>query len=187
MASTRVDDSILRASEACCALFVARGTTQLTVAEITAEIGISARSFHRYFPIKAECVMPVFDWTTATFNEHVGSASGASVHEVLVTGFARMLGGDVSERTRTLFPLVFRDEEMWSVFLRAVHVGESSLAPVLAARLGVTPDSREGRVAAAAVATATRLALEEMVERGADPEQSFAAQLTLFGAGIPGL
>jgi len=187
MASVRVDTAVLRASEACCALFVARGSTQLTVAEITDAIGISARSFHRYFPIKAECVKPVFDWTTATFNEHVSSASGDSVHELLVTGFARMLGGDVKERTRTLFPLVFRDEEMWSVFLRAVHVGESTLAPALAARLGVAADSTQGRAAAAAVATATRLALEEMVERGVDPEESFATYLTRFGAGIPGL
>ncbi|HIX00131.1 MAG TPA: TetR/AcrR family transcriptional regulator [Candidatus Nesterenkonia stercoripullorum] len=58
----------LRASEQCCALFSARGTTDLTITEIASEIGISQRTFYRYFPVKAESVGPVFDWSIRRFN-----------------------------------------------------------------------------------------------------------------------
>lgn len=37
----------LRASEKCCALFIARGTTDLTITEIASEIGISQRTLDR--------------------------------------------------------------------------------------------------------------------------------------------
>lgn len=187
MASVRVDEAMLRASEAACALFIERGTTRLTVAEITASIGVPPRTFHRYFATKADCVKPVFDWTTSTFNEHVASSEAASLDDLLRTGFDRMLGGDVAERTRLLFPLVLRDEEMWSVFLRAVHYGETSLAPALATRMGVDGASPVARAAAAAVATATRLALEDLVAHGADPAAAFGDYLHHFGAGIPSL
>ncbi|NYD71063.1 TetR/AcrR family transcriptional regulator [Herbiconiux flava] len=187
MVSVRVDGAMLRASEATCALFIERGTTKLTVAEITRSIGVPVRTFHRYFASKAECVKPLFDWTTATFNEHVRDAPAGSLDELLRTGFERMLGGAVAERTRLLFPLVFRDDEMWSVFLRSVHLGELSLVPSIAARLGVDPASSSARVAAAAVASATRLALEDLVADGADPAAAFALHLQHFGAGIPSL
>lgn len=187
MVSVRVDESRLRASEAVCTLFVERGTTRLTVAEITTAIGVPTRTFHRYFASKADCVQPVFDWTTAAFNDHVSTAPAGSLDELLHSGFERMLGGPVAERTRLLFPLVFRDDEMWSVFLRAVHVGELSLVPALARRLELDPASSAARVAAAAVASATRLALEDLVADGRDPAAAFALHLQHFGAGIPSL
>lgn len=174
--STR-DDARLRAAEACCALYIARGTTDLTIAEIAAEIGISQRTFYRYFAIKAESVKPVFDWTTATFNTFIATAPDAPLRQVLLDGFDVMLGGEHAERTRRLFPLIFADPELWSVFLRAVHYGETTLTPALARRLGEASDSVRARAAAAAVATATRLALEDMVLRGADPAHAFASYL----------
>jgi AcrR family transcriptional regulator len=179
------DDARLRAAEACCDLYISRGTTDLTIAEIAAEIGISQRTFYRYFAIKAESVKPVFDWTTATFNHHVATAPDAPLREVLTDGFDVMLGGDHAERTRRLFPLIFADPELWSMFLRAVHYGETSLAPALARRLGVPSASIRSRAAAAAVATATRLALEDLVVSGADPAAAFASYLDAFGLGSP--
>ena len=177
-------DARLRASEACCALYVSRDTTDLTVAEIASAVGISQRSFYRYFPIKAESVSPVLDWTTRTFNEAVQDApADTPVREVLRDAFRAMLGGAVAERTRTLFPLIFADPEMWSVFLRKVHNGERSLSPVLAPRLGLDPSSLASRASAATVASATRLALELMVTDGADPEERFMQVLDTFSSG----
>ncbi|GAA4680647.1 TetR/AcrR family transcriptional regulator [Frondihabitans cladoniiphilus] len=176
--------AVLRASEACAALYIARGTTDLTVAEIAAAIGISQRTFYRYFPIKAETVSPLFAWTTATFDRAVADAPASeSVPGILRSGFRAMLGGEVADRTRGLFPHVFGDQEMWSVFLRHVHDGERSLAPVLAARLELEAGSVEARAAAAAVASSTRIALEGMVTDGRDPEELFATTLEAFAAG----
>jgi AcrR family transcriptional regulator len=179
------DDARLRAAEACCALYIERGTTDLTVAEIAAQIGISQRTFYRYFAIKAESVKPVFDWTTATFNQFVATAPAAPLRQLLLDGFEVMLGGVHAERTRRLFPLVFADPELWSVFLRAVHYGETSLMPALAKRLGVASGTVRARAAAAAVATATRLALEDLVIHEADPAHAFASYLDAFTLGAP--
>lgn len=180
------ESSRLRASEACCALYVARQTTALTIAEIAGEIGVSERTFYRYFPIKAESVGPVFDWTTQTFNETIDTARrDVPIRTVLRDGYRAMLGGDVADRTRALFPLVFADSEMWSVFLRKVHDGERSLAPILAARLGIHAESMAGRTAAAAVASATRISLESMVTAGTDPERVFLEAIDTFSSGTP--
>jgi AcrR family transcriptional regulator len=183
--ATERDDARLRAAEACCALYIERGTTDLTIAEIAAAIGISQRTFYRYFAIKAESVKPVFDWTTATFNGFIANAPEAPIRPLLVDGFQAMLGGTNAERTRRLFPLVFHDPEMWSVFLRAVHFGETSLEPALAPRVGAVAGSIRSRAAAAAVATATRLALEDMVVRGSDPAAAFASFIDAFKLGDP--
>lgn len=169
-------DSVLRASEACCAVYVARGTTNVTAAELAREVGISERTFYRYFPTKAETTSAVFDWTTTRFNDVVETApSDHPVIEVVAAAFDAALGDDVEGRTRALFPLIFADPEMWSLFLRKVHDGERTLMPLLAPRLGLRSDPTAARAAAAAVASATRIALEQMVAEGADAHDTFVA------------
>ena len=174
----------LRASERCCDLFVQRGTTDLTVAEIASAIGISQRTFYRYFPTKAESVSPVFDWTTAQFNEAISAAEpDTPLSEILSAAFRTSLGDTKADRTRALFPLVFADLEMWAVFLRKVHDGERSLARVLASRLGLDVDDLAARAAAASVASATRIALEVMVTNGTDPEHVYVQMIDAFTTG----
>jgi len=177
-------ETVLRASEACCALYVDRGTADLTVAEICQATGLSQRSFYRYFPAKADSVKPVLNWTTETFNSHVATAPDAPIREILRDGFHQMLGGEVAGRTRALTPILLADPELWSVFLRAVHSGELSLVPVLAIRLGLPSASLRARAAAGVVATATRLSLEEMAASGADPEDSFVRFIDAFDSGL---
>ncbi|MBU4214046.1 MAG: TetR/AcrR family transcriptional regulator [Actinobacteria bacterium] len=174
----------LRASQRCCDLFISRGTTDLTIAEIADVIGVSQRTFYRYFPTKAESVSPVFDWNTARFQEVVTNAvPGEPLPDILFAAFRAGLGGAQSARTRALFTLVFADAEMWSVFLRKVHDGERSFARIIAPRLALDADSVAARTAAAAVASATRIALEVMVTAGADPEVVYANTLDAFASG----
>ncbi len=174
----------LRASQRCCDLFISVGTTNLTVAEIADAIGVSQRTFYRYFPTKAESVSPVFDWTTARFEEVATNAAPSEpLPDILLAAFRAGLGGAQEARIRALFPLVFADPEMWSVFLRKVHDGERSFAPIIAPRLGLGADSVAARAAAAAVASATRIALEVMVMVGTDPEAVYANALDAFASG----
>ncbi|WP_430593222.1 TetR/AcrR family transcriptional regulator [Humidisolicoccus flavus] len=184
-AGSRQQQSRLQCAEACSALYIERGTTDLTIAEIAASVGVSERTFYRYFPIKAESVSPIFDWTTAAFNAAVAAAPPeASARDALLAAFRAGISGAKLARSRALFPLVFADEQMWSVFLRKVHDGERTLAPVLAPRLHEPADSIASRIAAAAVASATRIALENMVVDGDDPESRFIELLDGFGAGV---
>jgi AcrR family transcriptional regulator len=180
-----LEASRFRASERCCELFISRGTTQLVVAEIADSIEISQRTFYRYFPIKAECVSPVFDWTTRQFDAEVTGAPGEMpLTDVLRLAFHASFGGEVAARTKALMPLVFQDAEMWSVFLRKLHDGERSLGPVLAPRLSESDDLVFGRAAAAAVASSTRIALEDMATTGADPEALFMQTIDAFASGV---
>lgn len=180
--TSRRAEARLRAAEACCALYIARATTSLTAAEICEEIRVPQRTFYRYFPTKADSICPIFEWSTRTFEASIASAPAhTGLAAVLRDAFCAMFGGEHASRTRALFPLVFSDSEMWSLFLRKVHDGERTLAPVLALRLGIPEQSVRARAASAAVASSTRIALERMVTDGVDPEAHFMDLLVAFG------
>ncbi|GAA1487558.1 TetR/AcrR family transcriptional regulator [Brachybacterium sacelli] len=179
---SRTESARLRAAEACSALYISRGTTALTVSQICEEIALPQRTFYRYFPVKADSIGPIFDWSTRTFTMSITAASpDATLAEILEDAFRAMFDGEHAERTRALFPLVLADAEMWSLFLRTVHDGERTLTPVLAPRLGIPDTSLRARTASAAVASSTRIALECMVTEGVDLVEHFMDLLAGFG------
>ncbi|MGI4896244.1 MAG: TetR family transcriptional regulator [Janthinobacterium lividum] len=182
---TTLEASRLQVSERCCDLFVTVGTTDLPIAEIAPAVGISQRTFYRYFPIKAESIGPLLDSAIRSSNAVIAQSDpGLALPEVLSAAFCASLLGAVTARTRGLFPLVFHDPEMWSVFMRKLHDGERSVVPILAPRLGLAADSIAARAAAAGAASAIRVALEAMVTSGADPEDVHLQMLTAFSAGV---
>ncbi|MFF2486144.1 TetR family transcriptional regulator [Microbacterium sp. NPDC058062] len=173
--------SRLRVSDRCCELFVSRGSVDVTIAELAAAADISQRTFHRYFPFKAESVGPTFDAMIRRSNNVIAEADeDRPLAAVLREAFSASLLDAATDRTRRLFPLVFGDREMWAVFLRKLHDGERSVAPILAPRLRAPEDSLSARAAAAAVASAIRIALEVMVTTGADPATTYAELLDEF-------
>jgi AcrR family transcriptional regulator len=176
--------SRLQASRRGCALFIDRGTTDLPIADIAAAAGVSQRTFHRYFPIKADSLGPLFDWMIRRSNDViVDAAPHVPLPDVLLAAFRGSILSEAAPRADELFPLVFQDPEMWSVFIRKLHDGERSVMPILAPRLGLSADSIAARAAAAAVASAMRIALEAMVTSGADPETVYAQTLEEFASG----
>jgi AcrR family transcriptional regulator len=179
-----VEASRLHVAERCSALFIDRGTTDLPIADIAAAVEISQRTFHRYFPIKAESLGPLFDSMIRRSNAVIhASTPHAPLAQVLRAAFRSSLLSADAPRADELFPLVFRDPEMWSVFIRKLHDGERSVTPILAPRLGLPADSVAARAAAAAVASSIRVALEAMVTSGADPETIYAQTLEEFTSG----
>ncbi|MET7356277.1 TetR/AcrR family transcriptional regulator [Streptomyces mirabilis] len=171
----------LRASRATCALYVERNATDLTVKEICARIDVSERTFYRYFPNKADVVGPFFAWTVTEFLTVLeNSPVDRPLRDVLNGAFDAALGGSTAPLTSALFPLIFANEEIWSVYLRHIHDAELDLLPPLAARLSRAPESPECRAAAAAIASSTRIALETMVREGASAAATFDAMLVAF-------
>lgn len=174
----------LRVSEECCELYLARGTTQLTVADIAGAVGVSERTFYRYFPVKADSIAPVFDTMTETMNTAVLAHLAAPIRDVIVDAFDAMFSTRITSRAREIFPLVLADPEMWGLFLRKVHDGETALAPFLAARLNLSVDSNRARAAAAAIASATRIAIERLGTSDVNLTTEFAGLLDAFGPAL---
>ncbi|WP_213817099.1 TetR family transcriptional regulator [Glaciihabitans sp. dw_435] len=171
----------LRVSEECCELYLTRGTTQLTVADIAGSVGVSERTFYRYFPVKADSIGPVFDAMTEAMNAAVMEHPPAPIRDVVVDAFDAMFTTRITSRADEIFPLVLADPEMWGLFLRKVHDGEAALAPFLAARLSISVDSNRARAAAAAIASATRIALERVGTNDVELTTEFAGLLDAFG------
>jgi AcrR family transcriptional regulator len=184
------EETRLAVSERCCVYFMAEGTTQRPVADIAAAAGISERTFHRYFPVKAESVYPVFEAMTARKNAFVIAHPHLPMRELLAGAFESMFASPVTARASELFPLVFADPEMWALFLRKVHDGETSLAPLLAERLGIPAEDDRARAAAAAVASSIRIALERLSATGpnsaksADIAATFIRMIDAFGSAL---
>lgn len=180
--TSRRDAAVLRAAVAACDLFVARGSTRMTVAEIAAAIGISERSFYRYFATKEESIMPVFVRATDAFGSGIEARPG-SLREAVIGAFSALFEDDASARVAKVFPLVVAEAELWSVFLRVTHRAEVVLAPLFARRLGLPDESIESRATAAAVVSASRLAFERMAQHGADPRAVFAEVIDVYTRG----
>lgn len=171
----------LRIAELCCEYYLTIGSTRPSVAEIAAAVGVSDRTFYRYFATKADSIGPVFDEMTTQMNTVLAGSPSADTRTALIEAFDAMFLSPATSRARELFPLVFADPEMWALFLRKVHDGETALVPFLADRLRIPVDSDRARAASAAVASATRIALERLCTHSADLETEFRGVLDAFG------
>jgi AcrR family transcriptional regulator len=183
----------LRVSEDCCLYYLEKQSTRMPVAEIATAVGISERTFYRYFPVKADSVAPIFDHMTETMNSIVTADPARDLRQLMIDAFETMFTSRITSRAAEFFPLVFADPEIWALFLRKVQEGETSLAPLLAEALGLPADDNRARAAAAAVASSTRIALERLTAQGADLSVEFTGLLDAFGdrilraTGQPGL
>lgn len=70
-------------------LFLAEGSTSVTVERICAAVGIAPRTFHRHFPVKEDVVMPLFQRFGALSIEVLDNAAPTSdAVDTLVEAFA---------------------------------------------------------------------------------------------------
>jgi AcrR family transcriptional regulator len=169
MAGPRSKQSALRASEAICEFFVARGSTDFKVVDLAEAAGLTERTFYRYFPTKEEVVRPVLDGGSLILASVIESRVDLSVAEAVVEGFDAAVGGEFETRTDGLFTLLFRDDSLRPILLQAFHDSEQIIRPALARRLGVGPSSLAAQVAAASTLAMIRVALELLTRGGEDP------------------
>jgi AcrR family transcriptional regulator len=173
----------LAAAEACVDAIVAAGSTRIPVEELHRAAGISKRTFHRYFPYKAQAIRPHYAAMTATFAERVGAHELRSA-EAWTRAWAEVVLGEDSSRSLRLFDLIRADPEFWSVFLHVVHDSERAFAEALrgdAADAPLTDDvALAAEVTAVALVASSRLALTAAVDEGADPVAAFARYLRAF-------
>ncbi|GAA4663631.1 hypothetical protein [Frondihabitans cladoniiphilus] len=177
------------AGEACVAAILAAGSTRLSVDDLRAAAGISKRTFHRYFPYKAQAIRPHYAAMTANFAESLAAERLDSVESWTHAWAAVVLGPDPSRSLR-LFELVRADAEFWSVFLEVVEDGEREFAESLRHRTPSDPAAADAQAAAdlslaadvtaVALVASSRLALLAATQEGRDPVEAFRSYLHAF-------
>jgi 3-oxoacyl-[acyl-carrier protein] reductase len=172
--------AVLEASERACWYFIERGDTSATVADVAAAVGLNERTFYRYFATKPDVVRPVLDWGAATMADRIAEHPELSVKEAALRSFDETLGGELAERTRGLFPLLFADPALRSVLLAVYCDAEDELRLALSRRTGLDPLSGPLRLAAATLVAVTRVAIEIHVETGRDPVEALRSCLELL-------
>ncbi|NII40513.1 AcrR family transcriptional regulator [Curtobacterium flaccumfaciens] len=123
------------------ARFDADGFDRVTVEQVAAEAGISARSFHRYFPAKEDAVIG----DPARHGAALAAAfrarpEGEPVWTALQESFASMLvlgGGDDPETGRRSVRVMLSTPSLRARNLEKHHAWAEVLLPLVAARLGL--------------------------------------------------
>jgi AcrR family transcriptional regulator len=143
----RAEDLRLDIALAARDLFLAEGSTSVTVERICAAAGVAPRTFHRHFPVKEDVVLPLFRrFGTLSIEVLAGAAPRDDAVEILVKAFSTEVPkrGTV-EFDRTFMALVVNDPQYR---LRWLDWGEDLVGPItefLSARfdLGGNPCTRE--------------------------------------------
>ncbi|WP_053386547.1 TetR/AcrR family transcriptional regulator [Leucobacter japonicus] len=174
------EEKVLAVSRACIEAFLDAGTLDIGVAELCGMTGISARSFHRYFPTKPQLIRPFFDEMTRTFGERIID-SPLPFEAAAREAFRVAVLGSFPGRIVDFMRLLRTREEYWAVFLEVADASERTHSATLARRLpGLDDDALV--VVTAGVVASSRLALIAGFD-GADPEPKFAAYLHRFMSG----
>ena len=173
--TTRQQAAARRASDECARLYVELNSTDLPVAEVAERVGVAERTFYRYFPRKRDTIRPLLESMTEKIAASIRNSGDLPLEQVLVLAFTQAFGEDREEQTRRLFPLIFRDSELYAALLQVVHEGEPLLRPAIAERLNVSADSVQARAAAALFVSAILTALDAMVNAGSDPFTTFSS------------
>ncbi|PZF08547.1 TetR family transcriptional regulator [Curtobacterium sp. MCLR17_034] len=129
-----------RVAEVAIARFDADGFDQVTVEQIAAEVGISARSFHRYFPAKEDTVIG----DPGRHREALAAAfrsrpADEPVWTALREAFADLVsdsGGEDTETARRSIRVMTSTASLRARNLEKHHAWAEVLTPLVAERLG---------------------------------------------------
>jgi AcrR family transcriptional regulator len=156
-------------------LFEVKGYEQTTVEDIAAAVGISSRTFFRYFDSKTALLFDkegheAHDDSAGLMAALVARPASETVSEalraVLREQLVAMFDGD-GRKLRQL-RIVLSEPSLRLLAQDSFHEHRPDLAKAFAARLGTTPDALGPRVLAAAFTEAIWTILEKWSAMGAD-------------------
>lgn len=155
-------------------IFGEEGDTSATVERIAAEAGISARTFHRYFPAKEDVVRPVFERSAELTSAALRAApSGGDPVDVLVDAMMALLGETQLRMTpqhQVFMRLVSELPELRLRWREAGNTAQDAVREFLAGRIDPDPDHRLQDLPATLVVQAVHHVLELWL-CGATPEE----------------
>ncbi len=149
-------------------LFLAEGSTSVTVERICAAVGIAPRTFHRHFPVKEDVVMPLFQRFGALSIEVLDNAVPTSdTVDTLVEAFATEVPKRGQIDIDRAFMALMIDNPPYR--LRWLDWGEDLIGPVsafLADRFDIGNDPFTRELPAQLVIQACRYAYVHWVRDG---------------------
>lgn len=149
-------------------LFLAEGSTSVTVERICAAVGIAPRTFHRHFPVKEDVVMPLFQRFGALSIEVLDNAVPTSdTVDTLVEAFATEVPKRGQIDIDRAFMALMIDNPQYR--LRWLDWGEDLIGPVsafLADRFDIGNDPFTRELPAQLVIQACRYAYVHWVRDG---------------------
>jgi AcrR family transcriptional regulator len=154
-------DTMLAASQAAIRLFIEHDSTEFTVREIADHVGISERSFYRYFPTKEDVIKPaVIEAMRRSSAAMAKRPATETIQESIVAAFTESWFVVPIERAWKMFRILNATDSFRAVWLQTTRSAERQWAALIAQRLGIDAESRQATIAGAAVAAAARLSLE---------------------------
>lgn len=149
-------------------LFAAQGVAATTGEQIARAAGISERTLWRYFRSKDSCVEPLLTTMVDAFQEVLRAwPTGVALAEHLRASYTPLLGAPSDRDIEAVLQVVrmTRDEPaLRATYLMLRERAETTLADVLADRVGAPADSLDIQVRAAAVSAVLRVATDRLAD-----------------------
>lgn len=171
----------LEISRAAIRLFREHGVAGTSGEQIADAVGLSARTFWRWFRTKESCVEPVLSLSTEAFTASLGRwPAGRSLSEHLLADYGNHDDGSPEDGELVLAVVRMSRTEpaLRAIWLVVQERAEPVLAAILAERLHRDVADVEVRVHAAALNAALRIATEDIAAVTADGHRPPVADLT---------
>lgn len=185
MSERRRQRQRLEISRAAIRLFRAHGVAATSGEQIADAVGLSGRTFWRWFRTKESCVEPVLSLSTDAFTACLSRwPAGRALEDHLLADYRDHADGDPEDGELVLAVIRLSRSEpaLRAIWLVVQERAEPVLAGILADRLGRAVDDVEVRVQAAALNAALRIATEDIAAATADghepPVDDLAARLS---------
>ena len=176
--------------DAALALAIERGPGNVTVDDIAAAAGISARTVFNYFATKEEAILGVDPERRRLLLDRLRGRPGTeSPLEALREAMRESTDGSGAIIWRTRARLARQNPQLHSAYLAAFASLEDDLTEVLAERVGVNPAADPfPRLAVTVALTAMRVSIDHAMAQGLTARDDFAGSVdAAFDAVAAGL
>lgn len=166
----------LEISRAAIRLFRVHGVAGTSGEHIADSVGLSARTFWRWFRTKESCVEPVLSQSIDAFVACLRRwPADRSLEQHLIADYRTEPGDE--DLVFDVLRMTSHEPALRAIWLVVQERAEPVLAAIVAERLGRAPDDVEIRVQAAALNAALRIATEDIAAATADGDPPPSAEL----------
>ncbi|WP_083684320.1 TetR/AcrR family transcriptional regulator [Massilia putida] len=176
--------AMLVASRASVQLFIARGSSDVSIRELAAHVGISERTFYRYFPRKEDVVRPFLENGLQRIVDGFAARSASEpIMDSLAAAWADAWPLKEPGASAVFFRILEQHDSYRAARLQAIIDSEALWAEAIATRLGLAPSSPQALVAGAAIVTAFRMAWQSFsLDPTLDPLATLIRNFHFFSA-----